>query len=100
MNLWMWPFVVGLAVVSAVSIAAFGAFAVKSRRRPVVSGREDMIGAAGTVEIMQGDEGWAQVHGERWRIVSSAPLQPGDRIRVAGIDGLTLTVTRSTDDRS
>ena len=54
-----WPFVVGLAVVSAVSIAAFGAFAVKSRRRPVVSGREDMIGAPGTVEAMQGNEGWA-----------------------------------------
>lgn len=91
-----WPFVVGLALTSALAIAAFGAFALKARGRPVVSGREDMIGAAGIVESMQDDAGWAQVHGERWRIVSPVPLQPGDRVRVTEIRGLTLVVARDT----
>jgi membrane-bound serine protease (ClpP class) len=95
-----WPFVVALALASAAGIAAFGAFAMKARRRPVVSGREDMIGARGVVESVDGLEGWAQVHGERWRIVSAVPLRPGDRVRVAAIRGLTLSVDRDTNDRS
>jgi membrane-bound serine protease (ClpP class) len=95
-----WPFVVGLAITSAAAIAAFGAFAVKARHRPVVSGREDMVGALGTVESSQGNDGWAQVQGERWRVVSPVPLAPGDRVRVTGIRGLTLAVDKQSNDRS
>jgi membrane-bound serine protease (ClpP class) len=89
-----WPFVVTLALGSAAAIAAFGAFALKSRQRPVVSGREEMIGAAGTVIAVDGGQAWAQVHGERWRVVGRVPLAPGDRIRVIAIDGLTLAVDK------
>lgn len=95
-----WPFVVGLALVSAASIAAFGAFALRSRHRPVVSGREDMIGAPGTVIAVDDTGAWAQVHGERWRVVGPAPLQRGDRIRVAEIKGLTLHVSKDTKNGS
>jgi membrane-bound serine protease (ClpP class) len=95
-----WPFIVGLALVSALSIAAFGAFALKSRGRPVVSGREDMIGAPGVVDAIHGDQAWAQVRGERWRVVSPAALQPGDRVLVTEINGLTLSVDKVTNNRS
>lgn len=95
-----WPFVVGLAVVSAASIAAFGAFALKSRHRPVVSGREDMIGAPGTVIAVDETGAWAQVHGERWRVVGPAVMQRGDRVRVAAINGLTLKVNKETETGS
>lgn len=95
-----WPFVVGLAAVSAAAIAAFGAFALKSRARPIVSGREDMIGAAGTVIASDPEGAWAHVRGERWRVVSSAPLQPGDHVRVNAIDGLTLSVEKVSNQRS
>ena len=89
-----WPFVVGLALTSAVAIAAFGAFALQSRRRPVVSGREDMLGAPGIVIAIDSGAAWAEVHGERWRVRSSAHLAHGDRVRVASVDGLTLDVTK------
>ncbi|WP_366919946.1 NfeD family protein, partial [Burkholderia cepacia] len=36
--------------------------------------------------------GWARVHGERWRVASSAPLAAGCRVRVTGRQGLLLTV--------
>jgi membrane-bound serine protease (ClpP class) len=91
-----WPFVVGLALTSALAIAAFGTFALKSRRRPVVSGREEMLGASGVVFAVDPGATWAEVHGERWRVRSSAPLAIGDRVRVAGIEGLTLDVTRDS----
>lgn len=95
-----WPFIVGLALTSALAIAAFGAFALKSRRRPVVSGREDMLGAPGIVFAVDPSTTWAEVHGERWRVRSSAPLVIGDRVRVAGVDGLTLDVTKNSTQGS
>jgi len=43
--------------------------------------------------LVRGDAGtWAQVHGERWSVTSPDPLQPGQRIRVVGMQGLTLQV--------
>jgi len=91
-----WPFVLGLAITSAAAITAFGAFAMKSRRRPVVSGREEMVGAPGVITAIDEGSAWAEVHGERWRVRSSAPLAVGDRVRVTSIDGLTLEVTDSS----
>lgn len=87
-----WPFVFGLALTSAAAIAAFGAFALKTRRRPVVSGREEMLGALGIVTAIDDATAWAEIHGERWRVQGSAPLAVGDRVRVTGINGLTLEV--------
>jgi membrane-bound serine protease (ClpP class) len=37
-------------------------------------------------------ETWAQVEGERWRVRAEMALAPGDRVRVKGMDGLTLLV--------
>jgi membrane-bound serine protease (ClpP class) len=92
------PLVLGLAVASAALVLGGGAVALKARRRPVVSGREDLLGASGEVlEVNQG-QAWAQVFGERWKIDSSEPLQPGQRIRVLGLRGLTLQV--QADERS
>jgi membrane-bound serine protease (ClpP class) len=90
------PFVIGLGLAAAAAIFAFGAFALKTRRRPIVSGREEMLGAAGVVSDVDGSSAWAQVHGERWRVRGVVPLAVGDRIRVTGIDGLTLDVTTDT----
>jgi membrane-bound serine protease (ClpP class) len=86
------PFLVGLAVVSAGLILAVGGFAARTRSRPVVSGRDEMIGAPGTVTIVTPAGAWAQVHGETWRVVANRPLAKGDRIRVTAIEGLTLQV--------
>jgi membrane-bound serine protease (ClpP class) len=93
------PFLAGLAVVSAGAFAAFGTFVLKARKRPVVSGREEMVGAIGTVLASDTGERWAQVHGERWRIRSAAELRAGDRVRVTHVDGLTLDVTPESNDR-
>ncbi len=84
--------VLGLAAASAAVVAIGGGLALKAHRRPVVSGRENMIGAAGQVlEVAEG-EVWAQVAGERWRVTSARSLAPGQRVRVVGLRGLTLDV--------
>jgi membrane-bound serine protease (ClpP class) len=85
----------GFATASLAFLLFVGAVVVKSRERPVVSGREELIGAEGVVLEDFAAEGWARVHGETWRVRSRAPLARGERVRVTAMDGLMLDVTRS-----
>jgi membrane-bound serine protease (ClpP class) len=88
--------VVAMACVSALFMIGVGGMAMRARRRPVVSGREDLIGALG--EIVEADaddaagEYWARVRGELWRVKGPAHLGKGERVRVVAMAGLTLTV--------
>ena len=63
----------------------------------MVSGAEDLPGAAGVVLAIEADGAWAQVRGERWRVRSDAPLSPGQRVRVLALHGLTLEVRPEAD---
>jgi membrane-bound serine protease (ClpP class) len=84
--------ILGLAAASAAATLAAGALALRSRRRPVVSGREELVGARGEV-LQAGDgEAWVQVHGERWKARGAAPLAEGRRVRVTAVHGLVLDV--------
>ncbi|HKA44529.1 MAG TPA: nodulation protein NfeD [Burkholderiales bacterium] len=92
-------FSVTLGLVSATLVFLTVYFALKARRRPVVSGREDILGASGEALEAFEREGWARVRGENWRVVSNAPLGQGQRVRVRGIDGLTLRVEPEPGDQ-
>ena len=83
----------GVTAASAAFLFLVLGMLVRSRRRPVVSGREELIGAPGEALEDIAGEGWARVHGERWRVRSSAPLKRGQALRVAAIDGLVLEGT-------
>jgi len=83
----------GVTAASAAFLFLVLGMLVRSRRRPVVSGREELVGAPGEALEDIAGEGWARVHGERWRVRSSAPLKRGQALRVAAIDGLVLEVT-------
>ena len=85
-------FVVTLAVVTAAFIFAVSAAALKSRRRPVVSGSEQMIGSVGVVLDDAGSDGWARVRSEQWRVRSAVPLRRGQEVKVLAMDGLVLVV--------
>jgi membrane-bound serine protease (ClpP class) len=82
----------GLSAASAGFLIFVVGMLVRGRRRPVVSGREEMIGSRGELlEDCQG-QGWARVHGEIWRVRCAQPLRRGERVRVTAIDGLVLEV--------
>jgi membrane-bound serine protease (ClpP class) len=88
-----WPLVAALALGSAAFLVFVVGMALKARRRPVVSGREEMIGAVG--EMLEDAEGggMARVHSEIWAVRSAVPLKAGQRVRVTAMEGLTLDVT-------
>jgi membrane-bound serine protease (ClpP class) len=85
-------FIVPLAAASALVLGGVGAFALRSRRRPVVAGVEAMAG--GTAEALEdfAQEGWVLAFGERWHARSASPLKSGERARIVAVDGLTLVV--------
>jgi membrane-bound serine protease (ClpP class) len=84
--------VVALALVSAAFILIVARLALKARRRPVVSGREELVGSTGEVIEAAGTDGWATVHGERWHVRSAQPLHVGQVVRVTGVRNLMLEV--------
>ncbi|HEY1286793.1 MAG TPA: nodulation protein NfeD [Burkholderiales bacterium] len=65
---------------------------LRSRRRAVVTGREQMLGATGEALGDFAAEGWARVRGEQWKVRSSRPVRRGEKLRVTAMEGLVLQV--------
>jgi membrane-bound serine protease (ClpP class) len=67
---------------------------LRSRSWKNQTGREEMIGAQGTVvtPLPGGAEGMIRVHGELWRAISNQPVPEGKSVRVVKMDGLKLYV--------
>jgi len=86
------PLALGIAAGSAAFLFLVVGMALKARKRPVVSGREHLIDAAGELLEDCDSEGWARVQGEIWRVRSAAPLRRGERVRVTAMHGLVLDV--------
>lgn len=88
----------GTIVPAALAFAA-GAFAlvrlvVQAQRRVPVTGEQGLIGQHGVAETDVAPEGWVRVAGERWRALAEGGVSAGDRVVVAGLDGLTLHVRK------
>jgi membrane protein implicated in regulation of membrane protease activity len=67
----------------------------------VRSGREELIGAQGTVRVPLDPLGLVFVHGALWRARVTQPatvLSRGDSVRVELVDGLTLHVAPARED--
>jgi len=84
--------VVAATVVSAGFFLLALAMVLRSRRRPVVTGGEALIGAEGEVVEWKDTAGRVRVKGEIWLARSRLPLQPGGHINVVHREGLVLTV--------
>jgi membrane-bound serine protease (ClpP class) len=92
--------IVAIALCSALLIGATVSMALRTRRRPVVSGAEQMIGAIAEVVDDTPDMTWARVHGENWRVVGSVPLRRGQKVRILARNGLVLQVTPVENDKT
>jgi membrane-bound serine protease (ClpP class) len=84
--------VLGLAAGTAAFLFLVVGMAVRGQRRPVVSGREELLGSTGQALEDCDPEGWARIHGETWRIRCAAPVKAGQRVRVVAMHGLLLEV--------
>ena len=94
-----WPVIAVAAATSGAFFMIVVAMAVKARKRPVVSGREDLLGSTGRVIDWTDRKGTIRVHGEAWQASAPAALEPGARVHIADIEGLTLLVEPVEQER-
>ena len=90
------PLIVGLAVISAVLLVALASMALGARKRQLVSGDAGLVGSHTTIPRVQANNaynGWVQLQGENWQVLSATPLSPGQGVRVVARKGLLLEVT-------
>jgi membrane-bound serine protease (ClpP class) len=66
--------------------------AIRARRRPVVSGMEQLIGSKAIVLADFTDKGQVSLHSETWQATTHTPLHKDQQVRVTGMKGLTLQV--------
>jgi membrane-bound serine protease (ClpP class) len=92
------PLILALALVSAGFFVFVVGAAVKARRRPVVSGREELLHARGEALDDFTTKGRIRVRGEVWQAVTTTPLRRGERVRVSAVNGLVLTVEPETEE--
>lgn len=84
-----------IATFAATSVIMFVfvvGMAMKARRRPVVSGMEELLGSEALVIEDFEQQGRVNIHSENWSALCDTPLHKGQFVKVIGIEGLTLQV--------
>lgn len=92
-------FRIPVAVIAGVGLASALAFlgtvwlAARARRRPIVTGAEELIGHPGIALADFDGRGRVRVHGEVWQAQSNRAVHRGESVVILGLDGLVLRVT-------
>jgi membrane-bound serine protease (ClpP class) len=83
-----WSTAIGVALPFALITMFLMSLVVRARANKVVTGTAGMMDEI----AIAGPQGKVFYHGEYWDAVCPVPLEPGVRVRIKGIDGLTLKV--------
>ncbi|MDT8403741.1 nodulation protein NfeD [Sulfuriflexus sp.] len=84
--------IITFAAISALIFIFVIEMALRARKKPVVSGIDEMIGGTATVTDDFEGKGLISIHSELWQAVSDQPLRKGQRVKVVGATGLILKV--------
>ena len=86
------PLVLGVTALTATFFLGVLAMALRHRRKPAVTGQEQMIGDVGEVIDPFDDRGHIRIHGEVWMARTPRAVTRGERVRVRAMEGLMLIV--------
>ncbi|MBA2239124.1 MAG: nodulation protein NfeD [Lysobacter sp.] len=84
--------IAGIGLARALALMGLVWLAARARERPVTTGVDELIGHLATAERNFQGGGHVRIRGEVWQASSDAAVRKGERLRVLGIDGLTLLV--------
>ncbi|MCB2060342.1 MAG: nodulation protein NfeD [Novosphingobium sp.] len=88
-----WSVIAAVALFSAGLLIAVARVGIRSLRRRVETGSEELIGARAKVLDWKSGEGHVFVHSERWNATGPDALEKGATVTVEGISGLQLEVS-------
>lgn len=88
------PLILSFAVVSAGLLIMTVSMLLKTRRPEATTGTQTLIDQQAEVTSIHHDHAMVRLQGELWQVRCDKPLSEGDRVRVTGIQGLTLEVIK------
>ena len=89
--------IITFTLASAILFIFIIGMAIKARRRPVVTGQEEMVGGIATVLHDFDSSGTVIIHSETWQALTDSPLHKDQKVKVTDIQGLILKVKPLTD---
>jgi membrane-bound serine protease (ClpP class) len=81
-----------MALLGGLGVLGVATLFARSRRRPVVSGGEQLVGDTAVAIGDFDSRGQVRIHGEIWNARTRTPIRAGQDVRIVARDGLTLTV--------
>jgi membrane-bound serine protease (ClpP class) len=87
------PVILTVTLTTAAMMTGAMIMAIKTRRRKVSTGREELIGAIAEVRTPLDPKGYVFLEGELWSAVTrSGRIDPPAHVTIVALEGLTLTV--------
>ncbi|HEY5558423.1 MAG TPA: nodulation protein NfeD [Steroidobacteraceae bacterium] len=83
----------GIAAFAGTAMLATMWLAMRARRRPIVTGVEQLVGDVAVALTDFSGPGEVRIYGEQWNAISTVPVRRGQRLRVDRVEGLTLHVS-------
>lgn len=84
--------IIGIALASATAFMGVIWLAARARRRPVVTGVEELVGQTAIALMDFEGPGQVRIRGEIWQAASTVAVRSGQTVRVLKLDGLVLDV--------
>jgi len=92
----------GIIITVVAATALFFIFAVgmglRAQRRKATTGNKGMVGLKGVARSKLNPEGHVFVHGEIWKAKADQKVEKGEKIKVIGVEDLTLMVTKLSQE--
>ncbi|MDJ0668665.1 MAG: nodulation protein NfeD [Desulfobacterales bacterium] len=80
-----------VGLISAFFVAVAG-LAFRAQTATTLTGQQGLVGKIGVVKQALDPQGKVFVHGELWQAIARVPIEDGRKVRITGVEGLTLTV--------
>jgi membrane-bound serine protease (ClpP class) len=83
------------SIVAVIAIYFVAIWTLRTYRKQVAAGREDLIGKTAVVKTALAPKGLVLVEGERWAaVLDKGRAEPEEEVIITKVDGLKLTVTK------
>lgn len=86
------PVIAGIAIAGGLILLGLVFLLTRTMRRPVITGREALVGTLAEAFEDFSEQGRVRVGGELWNARSSQPVRAGQQVRIVRVEGLLLTV--------
>ena len=90
--------IAAVAGAAAIEVAEIFFWIWLSKRYRIQVGAETLVGARAVVVTPCRPSGQVRVQGELWQARSAEGADPGETVRIASVDGLTLVVEREAPE--